>query len=235
MDLRIRTALVVLASLALADPAAALIIVDDFESGPFALLDDLTTPGATFAEQSGLAQSSVIGGVRLVSANALGLTGATATADLATAPLADDSVLLTAVNSGTYNFFYDGIADGAFNGSAGALNADLSGETDLRIDVTSSGGGGAGMRVYLYDSVGSQFTASMPVTTGSILVSLSLFPSIDLTDIQTIRVFIDNVSVSNGVTVSQIAAVPEPGTALLLGAGLAGIAARRRSRRQGRR
>ncbi len=227
--MNLRSLVAVFIALALASPAAALIIIDDFETGDYNVVDNTSTPGATSAEQTGLDPNSVIGGVRRTLVNASGTTGLIATAALVTTG-GDDSLLLTTANSATFNLYYDGIGNDAFDGTAGALNLDLSGHTDLRFDVESPGTTGD-LRVYLFDSSGSQFVSLITIATGAVNVSLGLFNLVDLSDIQAMRFFIDNVSLSNSVAISNIAAVPEPSTALLLGAGLAALSIRRRSRR----
>ena len=76
-------------------------------------------------------------------------------------------------------------------------------------------------------------SALVPIVNGTTDISLltGSIRALDLTDIQAIRLFIQGVNAAQIVTLSSITAtVPEPGTGLLIAAGLVGLALRRRQR-----
>jgi hypothetical protein len=220
----------------LAVPAGSLTI-DNFEEGPFTLVDT-SAPGSAIGEQSGLLGTNVVGGVRLVELLAVDpdypvVLGTTATASLATTG-ADDGAAISFVEAlplnGTslYIFQYDGIADGLPNGSGGALSLDLS-SFDV-IEVTSSFAGvvTASLDVALWTSTASQFSASVPIVNGVNTFALSSFDTLDLTDVQEIRVDLYGIEESEAPTLTHIeAVVPEPGMGSLVVIGLAGLAFRR--------
>jgi hypothetical protein len=90
-----------LSLLLLAGPAAALTI-DDFESGPFTAVN--AGGVQTTADQSGLPNSSTVGGTRFVT---VGAGSGTATAELVTTG-GDDAVTISSTGTGNFNLYYDG-------------------------------------------------------------------------------------------------------------------------------
>jgi len=217
-----------LLAVVLASPAVA-VTIDNFEEGAITLLDDSTTLGATFEEQSGLDTANVAGGVRLVTATASGTleVPGTASATLAPLPLVDDSVLLTASLSGVFSFFYDGIADGVPQTTDGGLGLVLDGNR-FRVDLPAVTGTDAELRVTLWDSDSISNSLFHDAVTGSVDILFSEFSGIDFSDIQTIRLSVVEVLNGASLTITNFATIPEPGTGLLLATGLLGLAARRR-------
>lgn len=229
-----RIALAVLGFALLAAPAFSVTIIDNFEAGPFTLVDtSVGLPGLpSSAEQTGLATTDVIGGTRLirVTATAAGTlpvgTGSAILGPVLTA--GDDSVVLTTDAIANMRFFYDGIGGGSVaSGNAGALGLDLSGVPDILIEAANVVGAPS-VRIRLWDSANNQLSGLVFLANGTNAVSISGL-TLDLSDIQQIEVAF-NVTPNNLLQVSNISFIPEPGTGLLLGGGLALLAARRRAR-----
>lgn len=221
--------------------AGAILIIDDFETGDFSVSDDLTASGPMLGEQSGLPASSVIGGVRLVRATAIdGLTN-TATASLTTTPAPDGAVLndtgvpdLQAPGApaplGNFNFVYDGVANGAIDATTGALNVDLSPYPAIEVDILGLAAA-ATVNIRLSSSTTTQASSAVPFALGTISFALGDF-TLDLSDIKAIRLDLLGVAPLDTAIVSEIRAVPEPGTALLLAGGLIGLGTHRRRGRR---
>ncbi len=225
--------LVSLTAISLALPAASLTI-DNFEEGDFNVVDQSTTFGATFAEVSGLQTANVIGGVRLVRAQVAGVPSgvATATTVLITTPAPDDSASMAYLGnggSGAFSYIYDGNPNGVDDGIAGALGLDLSAFSDLQIDAVTAQAGVL-VQVQLSSSTQQQSSSQVVLANGATLIPLGAFNLLDLSDISAIRVNLLGVDTTDVSLIGNIAAVPvpEPGTALLLAAGLAGLAVRSR-------
>ena len=225
----IRIAIVLASALAFTAPATALTI-DNFETGPFTLIDDSNDPAATTGEQSGLDTNDVIGGVRLVRVVAGGIAGLTAEALLAPVPMTDNAAILSAQATGTFTFFYDGSANGTPNGVNGTLGLDLSGYEAINISMNVPDGAAPTLQVTLWDSSTVDVGTGVVAINGVTSIDLSEFTGIDLGDVQTIRLSLQGVTVASAISdISASAApVPEPSTALLLSLGLTGLVARRR-------
>jgi hypothetical protein len=169
--------------------------------------------------------------VRLARAQGFGVA-TTATSSLITTG-GDDGALLTAVGApnpvvGDFQFIYDGIANGLNDGRDGALALDLSSFTSVAVTVAITGAATA--QLTLWSSALSASSSLLPLVNGTNNISLGTFGTLNLTDIQAMRVFVQGVNALDTVTVTAIAAVPEPGTGLLISAGLIALALRRRQR-----
>ena len=202
-------------------PAHA-VTIDSFEDGDFTITAVYGDPQVA-AEQSGL--TGAAGGVRLVTAVAggAGPVGSGA-ASLATTA-ADDGVLLStlgyAVNT-DFQFVYDGVSNGVNDTNSGSLNLDLSPFTAIQIDsVGVVDGVSAHLSVWTKSGTGFGFT--LPFTSGVMLLPLDGF-ALNLNSVKAIRIRLNDIDATDVLTITNISAVPEPGTALLLAAGLLGLA-----------
>jgi hypothetical protein len=163
---------------------------------------------------------------------------ATATAALPL-PLAgppDDGMLFSALGGGAFRLIYDGVPGGnTGQGVGGDLDLDLSPFDSVEFTALGVTGAAAGtppeIRLSLFDTVRVQSSPFTPVAEGSNLFALSAFPLLNLSNIQTILIDIRGISSTSSFQLTQVQAVPEPGTALLIAFGIAALAARARGLR----
>lgn len=227
MPLR-RLAAALFAVLLCAQAVPALTIIDNFQEGPTTVSDDGSTSGPTTEELGGFSSANTVGGTRFVSVEARSTVAELPATLPASAAIGTAGALLTAGEVAIFIFQWDGVLSGVGDGSAGALNLDLTSHTTIDVTSTVLAPGAFGS-VRIWDSVGTQIVASAPLVTGTTSYDLADFTAIDLSDIQAIQLRVSGVGTdSPEVLLQSIVAVPEPGTALLLGLGLGALALQRR-------
>jgi len=225
----LRALVALLFAASLAHPATGLII-DNFEEGDFSVTDPFSPTTPTFGEVSGLSGSNVVGGVRLVRVQKT--SGGTGNALLVTTGGDDGAVLSSSAPAAAltdFAFIYDGVANGASDGSAGALNIDLSGDATVDVEASAVSVVG-GIRLTLWTSTDSASTGIQPLVNGtnSLLIDGTLL-ALDLTDIQAILIAVTDINLGEVPTILDIrtTSIPEPGTGFLMAVGLVALAIRR--------
>lgn len=145
---------------------------------------------------------------------------------------------LDAVGTGTARSMIRWDAGADFAETDGLPGVDLTeGGTNwgLRLNTTFLAGSPT-VEVRLKDGSGGEFTSTAQVFSSSvtdIYLAQFVLAGVDLTDIVSIEMFVENTSATDGVAFSLISTVPEPSTIGLLGmAALGGVWFARRRRNQ---
>ena len=101
--------------------------------------------------------------------------------------------------------------------AAGALGVDLTSFDNLVVDVTAQNGSHI-LRLILWDGSGVGISSSLAASIGTNAFALSAFATVDLSDIRQLAVRIDGAP--GFIDITEIAVVPEPGSGVMIGAGL---------------
>jgi hypothetical protein len=199
--------------------ASATLIIDSFEEAPFTLM----TPASPLS-QTGLSTANVIGGQRDISVQSF--TGGAPTTVSLSLTVDDDAAMLTSTFSGgsaTFGYPLGGVADLTVGGTLNRFEIVVSGVDELLCATANN------CQVQVAHGFEGTFSfASVDVLTDGVLtVPYSAFGSADFTKVDELR-FFPIVRDEGGYSVSEFRAVPEPSTAAMLAAALAGLALRRR-------
>jgi hypothetical protein len=225
--MRMVTTIPVALSLVIAANSASALTIDNFEEGPFSVSDLLS--GETSITQSGLSTLNVISGQRTVVVQSSGSIATTATLALTAgddaADLAGDPNPPGAISGFRIEYAFEAPYDLTQGGSLDRLVVDV-----------SAASGTPELRFNLFNGESIFATPSALVSgPGAITIPFSDFfqvvgpPAVlDFTQVNEIRLI---GQVYGSLSVANIAVVPGPSTALLLGSSMLGLAARVRRRR----
>jgi hypothetical protein len=159
------------------------LVIDDFEGGPFSATyaPTLGSTGPVTSEQSGIASTHVVGGVRSV--KLMGSASVTMVAALQPVQGVDDSALLKGIGGGRVDITYDGNP----GGSTGMLALDLSSYDKIVVDVALQGQVNY-LILQLSDGTSTAYYSQDQVKAGANEFELSAATGIDLTHVRSIVV-----------------------------------------------
>ena len=191
--------------------ASATVIIDNFEGGPFSL----TAPDSPVS-QTGLSTANVIGGQRNISVRSF-TSGAPTMVSLSLSA-GDDAALLSSTFSGgsaTLAYPLGGLMDLTVGGTLDRFEIVVSGVDEALCALANT------CQVQAAHGSGGIFTITSVdvLIDGIVTLPYSAFGNADFAQVDELR-FSPIVRDEGGYSVSEIRAVPEPSTALLLGGGL---------------
>jgi hypothetical protein len=206
--------------LALACPVAAhALVIDDFEQGPFLVVDDDPGPGGRLLFQSGLPGANVFGGSRETFAgNEAGGVGIGSTADLSL-PALDGAVLFSG-SSSAFRLTYDGF--GSLDLLSGGFDAVL---VEQQVGVSASARTGVAL-VDASSRRGELFRINSDPQALFAFNDFSFDVGFDVTAVTQIVVTLELPEAFSSAEqwgFQAIRMIPEPGSGVLAALGLAAL------------